>query len=73
MNDSQKVKFYGDAPDGLTKNKYMVYNVTDIDHALKLLNRMSKNGWIIRAAYYQNITGLSVKLTQEMIKLYKDW
>jgi len=40
MNDSQKVKFYGDAPDGFTKNKYMVYNVIDIDHALKLLSRM---------------------------------
>lgn len=72
MDNTQKVKFYGDAPDGLTKNKYMVYNVTDIDNALKLLNRMLGNGWSIRSAYYQNATGLSVRLTQKMIEIYKD-
>lgn len=70
MEANERVKFYADAPDGTTKNKYMVYKVHDIKHALDLVNRMIADGWIIRAAYYENSFGLGTKLTKDMIKMF---
>jgi hypothetical protein len=70
MEANQRVKFYADAPDGITKNKYMVYKVHDIQHALDLINRMITDGWIIRAAYYENATGLGARLSKKMIDLF---
>lgn len=45
-------KAYADAPDGITKNKYIVYPTHDIDHSTNLLIRMVKAGWKIRAAFH---------------------
>lgn len=70
MEAKDRVKFYADAPDGITKNKYMVYKVHDIKHALDLVNRMVIDGWIIKATYYENSVGLSSKLSKEMIKAF---
>lgn len=67
---TSKVKFYADAPDGITKNKYLVYQVHDIKHALDLLNRMLVDGWTIKAAYYENAVQLSTKLTTQMISAF---
>jgi hypothetical protein len=49
----ERVKIYADAPDKITKNKYLVYQTRDIDHSINLLLRLVKDGWKIRAAYHE--------------------
>jgi hypothetical protein len=46
----ERFKAYADAPDGITKNKYLVYPTHDVDHSINLLLRMVKAGWKVRAA-----------------------
>lgn len=70
MEANERVKFYADAPDGITKNKYMVYKVHDVKHALDLVNRMVVDGWVIRTVYYENSVGLGTKLSKEMIDAF---
>jgi hypothetical protein len=55
------VKFYANAPDG-TKNKYLVYKVYDLSHALDLLMKFQKNEWYIKSAFFEDETGKNKKL-----------
>lgn len=48
-----RFKAYADAPDGVTKNKYLVYPTHDLEHSVDLLLRLVKSGWKIRAAYHE--------------------
>lgn len=57
----ERVKCYADAPDG-TQNKYLVYQSHDLDHSIDVLNRLVNQGWKIRAAYHQFVSGKSVKV-----------
>jgi hypothetical protein len=68
MEKAGKAKFYADAPDGKTVNKYFVYEVYDFDHACDLIGRFQANGWKIRAAYYVfRDTGKSIKILKGLI------
>jgi hypothetical protein len=58
----ERFKAYADAPDGTTKNKYIVYPTHDIDHSINLLLRMVKAGWKVRAAYHVFADSRSVKI-----------
>lgn len=60
----ERFKAYADAPDGITKNKYIVYPTHDIDHSINLLLRMVKAGWKIRAAYHVFADKRSIKIDQ---------
>jgi len=70
MEDSQRpqplerFKAYADAPDGITRNKYIVYPTHDVDHSINLLLRMVKAGWKIRAAYHVFSDSRSIKIDQ---------
>lgn len=57
-----RVKFYADAPDGVTKNKYMVYAVQDVKHSIDLVNRFIEKGWKVRAAFFQTLEGANIKI-----------
>lgn len=46
-------KAYADAPDGITKNKPLIYRTQNLDHSINVLIRLIKAGWKIRAAYHQ--------------------
>lgn len=59
----ERFKAYADAPDGITKNKYIVYQTHDIDHSINLLIRMVDKGWKIRAAFHQFADGRSIKIS----------
>ena len=63
---SDRVKCYADAPDG-TQNKYLVYQSHDLDHSIDILNRLVSQGWKIRAAYHQFVSGKSVKVPTAFI------
>jgi len=58
----ERVKIYADAPDQVTKNKYLVYQTHDIDHSINLLLRLVKAGWKIRAAYHVFADSRSIKI-----------
>ena len=58
----ERFKAYADAPDGTTKNKYIVYSTHDIDHSINLLLRMVKAGWKVRAAYHVFSDSRSIKI-----------
>ncbi len=58
----ERFKAYADAPDGTTKNKYIVYLTHDVDHSINLLLRMVKAGWKIRAAYHVFADSRSIKI-----------
>lgn len=57
-----KVKFYADAPDGIHKNKYMVYDVHDVQHSIDLVGRFIRDGWTVRAAFFQTLEGANIKI-----------
>lgn len=59
---SERFKAYADAPDGKTKNKYIVYATHDVDHSINLLMRMVESGWKIRAAYHVFTDSRSIKI-----------
>jgi hypothetical protein len=58
----ERFKAYADAPDGTTKNKYIVYSTHDVDHSINLLLRMVKAGWKVRAAYHVFSDSRSIKI-----------
>ena len=62
MEATQRVKFYADAPDGITKNKYMVYKVHDVQHAIDLVKKFIENGWKIRAAFFESSEKANIKI-----------
>ena len=58
----ERFKAYADAPDGITKNKYLVYQSHDIDHSINILTRLVESGWKVRAAYHAFADGRSVRI-----------
>lgn len=64
----ERFKAYADAPDGITKNKYLVYQSYDIDHSINILLRLVESGWKIRAAYHAFADGRSVKISDHARK-----
>lgn len=58
----QMLKFYADTPAGQT-NKLFVYKVKSYDHAIDLAAKfVQKYNFNIRAAFYNNLHGLSVRI-----------
>jgi hypothetical protein len=49
----ERFKGYADAPDGITKNKYLCFDTHDIDHSINLMIRFVKDGWKFRAAFHE--------------------
>lgn len=58
----ERFKAYADGPDGITKNKYLVYKTHDIDHSINLLLRLVQAGWKIRAAYHEQQDKRTIRL-----------
>jgi hypothetical protein len=58
----ERFKAYADAPDGIIKNKYLVYPTHDVDHSINLLLRMIRAGWKVRAAYHVFADSRSIKI-----------
>jgi len=58
----QRLKFYADTPRG-ERNKAFSYPVKDIDHAIdRAAYFVQELRFEIRAAYYQNLKGKSMRL-----------
>jgi hypothetical protein len=58
----ERFKAYCDAPDGITKNKYLVYQSHDIDHSINILLRLVGAGWKVRSAYHVFADGRSIRI-----------
>lgn len=67
-----RLKFYADSPDGLTRNKYFVYQVYDLDHGADIGGRFLREGWQIRAAFLQLENKKSIKLAMALLEQVKD-
>ena len=67
MAAKNRVKFYGDSPTGSDINKYLVYDVKDVQHAIDLLNRFLSKGWVIRACFYETIEGANVRIPNDIL------
>lgn len=58
----ERFKAYADAPDGTTKNKYLVYQSHDLDHSINILLRLIESGWKVRSAYHAFADGRSIRI-----------
>lgn len=65
----EMLKFYADAPDK-TKNKFLCYEVKDLNHSIGLLNRFVEKGWIIRTAYHHFSDDKQVKINKDLLDRY---
>lgn len=61
----ERFKAYADAPDGTTKNKYLVYQSHDIDHSINILIRLVNMGWRVRAAYHVFADGRAIRIEKQ--------
>jgi hypothetical protein len=68
MELRNRVKFYADSPNGADINKYLVYDVQDIQHAIDLVNRFLSKGWIVRACFYQTPEGANIRIPNNILE-----
>ncbi len=58
---TNRLKFYADTPIG-QNNKFFVFDVSNYEHAVDLAAKfVQEKGFVIRAAYYENQNGLSIR------------
>jgi hypothetical protein len=50
---TNKVKFYADCPDGTTNKLFVFKDIKTVSHAVDILVKFLRQGYIIRASFYE--------------------